>query len=144
MNTKTLGIISILMLSSLLGACSDDSSNKSNQTKPETRNDDEIGVLEPYLEEPILETHQNGERKVGLYSESNGQGTFEDCKTGKEYGVDINQDVSRLHSTYIALTQVDEQRLMVELVGEVQADQNEASILQIQKLLSITHLTSCP
>lgn len=143
MNTKTLGIISILMLSSLLGACSDDSSNKSNQTKPETRNDDEIGVLEPYLEEPILETHQNGERKVGLYSESNGQGTFKDCKTGKEYGVDINQDVSRLHSTYISLSQTDGQKLFVEIVGETQINKEEAETLQPQKLLGVIHKATC-
>lgn len=144
MNTKTLGIISILMLSSLLSSCSDDSSKESSNPQSEAQNDDEVGVLEPYLEEPVLETHKNGERKIGLYSESNGQGTFKDCKTGKEYFIDINQYDGQLHSTYLALTQDDEQILMVELVGEIQSDKDELNRLQPQKLLGIIHLTSCP
>ncbi|HEY9029916.1 MAG TPA: hypothetical protein VIM93_01020 [Kangiella sp.] len=144
MNTKTLAIISILMLSSLLSACSDDSSKESSNPQSEAQNDDEVGVLEPYLEEPVLETHKNGERKIGLYSESNGQGTFKDCKTGKEYTIDINQYDGLLHSTYLALTQDDEQILMVELVGEIQTDKDELSRLHPQKLLGIIHLTSCP
>lgn len=144
MNTKTLGIISILMLSSLLSACSDDSSKESSKTQSKAHNDDEVGVLEPYLEEPVLETHSNGERKIGLYSESDGQGTFKDCKTGKEYTIDINQDASLLHSTYLALTQDDEPILMVELVGEIQTDKDELSKLHTQKLLSVIHLTNCP
>lgn len=141
MNTKTLGIISILMLSSLLGACSEDSSNKA---KSEAQNDDEIGVLEPYLEEPVLESHHNGERKFGLYYENNGQGKFQDCKTGKQYIVDIDGDNSLLHATYLALAQDNEQRLLFELVAKIETDNNDVSILQTQKLLRVIHLSSCP
>lgn len=142
MNTKTLGIISILMLSSFLSACSDDSSKESSKTQSKAHNDEEIGVLEPYLEEPVLETHQNGERKIGLYSESNGQGTFKDCKTGKEYTIDINQDASQLHSSYTSLRQKG-QRLMVELIGEIKKEKDDGETLQPQTLLGIIHKETC-
>ncbi|ACV27147.1 hypothetical protein [Kangiella koreensis] len=144
MNTKTLGIISILMLASLLSACNDDPSKESNKEKTKAQNDDEIGVLEPYLEEPVLESHHNGERKFGLYYESVGQGKFQDCKTGKQYIVDISADNSLLHATYLALTQHSEQRLLIELVAEIETDNNDVSILQTQKLLRVVHLSSCP
>ncbi|MCW8856196.1 MAG: hypothetical protein OQJ95_02450 [Kangiella sp.] len=144
MDTKTLGIISIVILSSLLSACNDDSSKESNKAKSEAQNDDEIGVLEPYLEEPVLESHHNGERKFGLYYESNRQGKFQDCKTGKQYIVYLNEENSLLHTTYFALAQDNEQRLLFELVAKIETDNNDVSILQTQKLLRVVHLGSCP
>lgn len=143
MNTKTLAIISILMLSSLLGACSDDSPKQTSQTKSEAHSDDEIGVLETYLEEPALETHKNGERKIGLYSENNGQGQFQDCKTGKEYMIDMSQDGSLLHSTYISLSQTDGQKLLFEIVGKTRINKEEVETLQPQRLLGIIHKATC-
>lgn len=143
MNHKTITVISLLIISILLSACGDDSSKQSKQPPSDSGSDDDIGIIEPYLKEPELEVHRNGERKIGLYFESNGQGHFQDCKSGKEYTVDINQDKSLLHSTYAELSHHDGQKLMVELIGEIKTIKDKGETLQPQTLVGVIHKHRC-
>lgn len=143
MKMNKLSYIIIVISFGLLSACSNDSSEKPRQTQAE-KSDSEIDTLEPYLEEPYLETHINGERKMGIYFESNGQGKFQDCKSGHEYTLDADSDTSQLHSSYQSLIQTDGQKLIVELIGEPQTAKTENKKLAVQKLIAIIHLTSCP
>ncbi|WP_018624499.1 hypothetical protein [Kangiella aquimarina] len=127
----------------LVSACNDDSS-QSTASKPESNNTDEdIATLEPYLDEQVFETHSNGEHKIGLYSETNGQGTFEDCKTGKTYIIDINKDASLLHSSYSPLTKANGQKLLVEIIGETLMNKEDLETIRPEILLSIIHKETC-
>ncbi len=143
MKLKPIAITALLLLATLLYACNDDSS-QSTASKPESNNNDEdIATLEPYLDEQVFETHSNGEYKIGLYSETNGQGTFEDCKTGKTYTIDIRKDASLLHSSYSSLVKTNGQKLLVEIIGEALMNKEDLETLQPQILLGVIHKHTC-
>lgn len=126
----------------LVSACNDNSTNQDTSSSDE-QSDEEIAVLEPYLDDPALETRSNGVRKLGLYSEASGTGIFKDCKTGKSYRVDINNSMDSLHSTYASLSQNQGQPLLVEIIGEVQPNKEDIEVLQPKALLGVIHKQTC-
>lgn len=130
------------MLFILVSACNDNSTNQDTSSSDE-QSDEEIAVLEPYLDDPALETRSNGVRKLGLYSEASGTGIFKDCKTGKSYTVNIDNNIHTLHSTYTLLSRNQGQSLLVELIGEVQTSKDDIEVLQPKKLLGVIHKQSC-
>lgn len=144
MNQKSIKLISLFLLTALLYACNDNATQSNTSEQGHSDSDEEVATLKPYLDESVIEAHSSGERKIGLYSETNGQGIFEDCKTGKMYLVDISSATNSLHSSYTLLTPINEQKLLVELTGEIPPDRAENQTFKIQKLLGIIHLHNCP
>lgn len=141
MKLKPIAITALFLLATLLYACNDDSSQST--ASESNNNDEDIATLEPYLDEQVFETHSNGEHKIGLYSETNGQGTFEDCKTGKTYAIDISKDASLLHSSYSSLVKANGQKLLVEIIGETLMNKEDLETLQPQILLGVIHKHTC-
>lgn len=139
MNVK---IALIFLLFIVLSACNDNSTGQ-DSSPSEKQSDEDIAVLQPYLDDPVMETSSNGVRKFGLYSETNDTGTFKDCKTGKSYTVNIDNNIHTLHTTYTSLSHNQGQSLLVELIGEVQTSKDDIEVLQPKKLLGVIHKQSC-
>lgn len=139
MNVK---IALIFLLFIVLSACHDNSTNQDTSSSDE-QSDEDIAVLQPYLDDPALETRSNGVRKLGLYSETNDTGTFKDCNTGKSYTINIDNNIHTIHSTYTLLSRNQGQPLLVELIGEVQTTKDDIEVLQPKKLLGVIHKQSC-
>lgn len=126
----------------VLSACNDHTSSRDSSPSKE-QSDEDIAVLQPYLDDPVMETSSNGVRKLGLYSEANDTGTFKDCKTGKSFRVDIGNNTHALHSTYSALSHNQGQPLLIEIIGEVKTNNEDIEVLQPKKLLGVIHKQTC-
>lgn len=133
----------IFLLFIVLSACNDDTSSRESSTSEE-QSDEDIAVLQPYLDDPVMETSSSGVRKLGLYSEANDTGTFKDCKTGKSFHVEISNNTHALHSTYGALSHNQGQPLLVDIIAEVKTNnEDEVEVLLPKILLGIIHKQAC-
>lgn len=132
----------IFLLFILLSACNDDTSSRDSSTSEE-QSDEDIAVLQPYLDDPVMETSSNGVRKLGLYFETNNTGTFKDCKTGKSFRVDIGNNAHALHPTYSALSHNQGQPLLVDIIAEVKTNKDDVEVIQPNKLLGVIHKQTC-